>query len=198
MIGWLRTVIVLVCAVTVAAFSIAACGTNESEPSGGAPDRPAPSTATDIEPSLKKSDSPQQASPQPSTLKVPTNLVGQPLGKTKRRLAKIGFTNVVIAGGNVTDTDTVASVPRSGEKLGPDAKLVVVGHESQPLSKPPSQRGEATPETGRPPPKAGYQCRPGDENRYPVCAGHKKWVDDQYEWGCQQGYIKDKACSRFQ
>lgn len=31
----------------------------------------------------------------------------------------------------------------------------------------------------RPAPQYGYQCRPGDENLYDVCASHKTWIDDQ-------------------
>jgi hypothetical protein len=31
----------------------------------------------------------------------------------------------------------------------------------------------------RPAPQYGYQCMPGDENLYAVCAGHKAWIDGQ-------------------
>jgi hypothetical protein len=34
----------------------------------------------------------------------------------------------------------------------------------------------------RQPPQFGYQCRDGDEVKYPVCAGHKEWVDGQREF----------------
>jgi cytoskeletal protein RodZ len=33
----------------------------------------------------------------------------------------------------------------------------------------------------RPIPTAGYQCRPGDEKLFEVCASHKAWVDGQVE-----------------
>jgi hypothetical protein len=36
----------------------------------------------------------------------------------------------------------------------------------------------------RPAPTAGYQCRDGDEELYPVCASHKAWVDGQRESAC--------------
>jgi hypothetical protein len=31
----------------------------------------------------------------------------------------------------------------------------------------------------RPAPQYGYQCMPGDESLYAVCAGHKAWIDGQ-------------------
>jgi membrane-bound lytic murein transglycosylase len=31
-------------------------------------------------------------------------------------------------------------------------------------------------------PQYGYQCMPGDEKRYNVCASHKAWVDGQVEY----------------
>ena len=37
-------------------------------------------------------------------------------------------------------------------------------------------------QSGRTPPKYGYQCRPGDAERYDVCAGHKAWVEGQREY----------------
>ena len=31
-------------------------------------------------------------------------------------------------------------------------------------------------------PQYGYQCMPGDEKHYSVCAGHKAWIDGQIEY----------------
>lgn len=44
------------------------------------------------------------------------------------------------------------------------------------------------PQQTRSAPTAGYQCRPGDNAVYEVCAGHKEWVDGQREYAdCQNG-----------
>lgn len=141
--------------------------------------------------------------PSPTTLKVPTDLVGKTLGDAKERLTKRGFTHLVIAGGEVTDADPVASVPKAGESLAADAKLVVVGDPPEPVVDEPASSNEGTTANksdpagdayreGMPPqpdeqpndtpPKYGYQCGPGDAERYDVCAGHKAWVEGQREF----------------
>ena len=35
----------------------------------------------------------------------------------------------------------------------------------------------------RPIPQYGYQCMPGDEKLFEVCAGHKAWIDGQKAHG---------------
>jgi hypothetical protein len=37
-------------------------------------------------------------------------------------------------------------------------------------------------DSGETAPKYGYQCQPGDADKYAVCAGHEKWVNGQREY----------------
>ncbi|RZS44408.1 hypothetical protein EV193_101284 [Herbihabitans rhizosphaerae] len=51
-------------------------------------------------------------------------------------------------------------------------------------SQPVTTRSTPKPTSTRPAPKTGAECRDGDELRYPVCAGHRAWVDGQLALAC--------------
>lgn len=102
---------------------------------------------------------------------VPTELVGKTLGEAKKRLADLGFTHVIVAGGDVTDADHVVSLPLAGKTVALTDQVTLIGEPRQ----------TSAPQEPRTAPTAGYQCRDGDEALYPVCAGHKAWVDGQVE-----------------
>src|SRR5699024_11260743 len=70
---------------------------------------------------------PPSASAEKTTLTIPTDLIDTTLGEAKERLAKLGFTNVVTAGGDVTDEDPVVDVPQAGGSAEPDTEIKLVG-----------------------------------------------------------------------
>lgn len=101
-------------------------------------DSPSPHPAAKVVPKHVPS-SPSTPAKAPQKVTVPTNLVGTTLGKAKTKLAELGFTHVVVGGGQVTDADKVASVPAASKSLAPNAKVVVVGKApapAQPASPP--------------------------------------------------------------
>lgn len=69
------------------------------------------------------------------TKQVPKGLVGKTIGKAKATLAKVGFTRVVVAGGQgVTDATKVTDVSHAGKKIAPDTKIVLTGKPQTPTS----------------------------------------------------------------
>jgi hypothetical protein len=61
------------------------------------------------------------------TATVPNDLVGKTMGEAKAELTKAGFTNIVVAGGDLTDDDKVTSAPEAGQTLVRTAKVRLIG-----------------------------------------------------------------------
>lgn len=80
-----------------------------------------------------------------AALRVPTDLVGKTLGEAKRTLAKLGFTHLVIAGGDVTNTDKVAFVPLAGKSVPPGTKMVIVGAVPESSHEPKTSSSDSAP-----------------------------------------------------
>src|SRR5699024_3345249 len=195
----------------LAAASIVLGACSPIAPQNGATAPPTTSTtqqatasSTQPQPSTPGSPTPSESA-EKTTLTIPTDLIDTTLGEAKERLAKLGFTNFVTAGGDLTDEDPVVDVPQAGESAEPDTEIILVGRSPQARQQPqqPQQRQQSNTDAA---PGCGQRAvESGQFN--PQCEEYQGYLDPgtiagrgptsgeiQRQYGCEQGYIPESEC----
>lgn len=205
-------------------IALAACsGGDDAQATHAAPEQHQSRHAhasTSSAPATSTSAEPEGDTTGPDTLTVPTDLTGMTLGEAKERLADLGFSNVVVAGGQVTNGDPVRSVPQAGKDIAADAEVVVLGETPQPAQPArPAQPAPEQPQQQRqqqgqgPTADTETGCGQRAVNRgvfNPACSEYQGYLDPgtragrdptsgeiQFKHGCEQGYIPQSECSQY-
>lgn len=117
-----------------------------------------------------------QAPPPPSPVAaapastVPTNLTGRTVGEAKAALARAGFTNVVVAGGEgITDADAVTAAPEQGAHLAPTAAVRLIAAPPATPSTSRSDSGTTSSERGTSEPTSPHRTKSGSSGSSSTC-----------------------------